>query len=119
VSSPARHPPPQAPGDDSEVYLVPRHIFRDPFRGGDNILVLCDAYEPPRVQPDGTVRPARARFTTPGPGLIEALARLPLRVPPKRPRPRRPRPCRARRSHPRPLSDLTATAPPSRLATHP
>ncbi|KIZ04228.1 glutamine synthetase [Monoraphidium neglectum] len=45
----------QAPGEDSEVYLVPRSIFKDPFRGGDNILVLCDAYEPPRVNPDGTV----------------------------------------------------------------
>lgn len=30
----------QAPGDDSEVYLVPRAIYRDPFRGGDNILVM-------------------------------------------------------------------------------
>ncbi len=30
----------QAPGDDSEVYIVPRAIYRDPFRGGDNILVL-------------------------------------------------------------------------------
>ena len=30
---------PQAPGDDSEVYLVPRAIYKDPFRGGDNILV--------------------------------------------------------------------------------
>jgi hypothetical protein len=49
----------QAPGDDSEVYLVPRAIFRDPFRGGDNILVMCDCYEPPRVKPDGTVRARR------------------------------------------------------------
>jgi hypothetical protein len=51
----------QAPGDDSEVYLVPRAIFRDPFRGGDNILVLCDAYEPPRAKPDGTVSARLAR----------------------------------------------------------
>lgn len=35
---------------------MPRHIFKDPFRGGDNILVLCDCYEPPRMNPDGTVR---------------------------------------------------------------
>ena len=47
----------QAPGHDSEVYLVPRCIFKDPFRGGDNILVMCDTYEPPRLLPDGTVTP--------------------------------------------------------------
>jgi glutamine synthetase len=38
----------QAPGDDSEVILKPRRIFRDPFRprvdGVDNILVMCDTY---------------------------------------------------------------------------
>jgi glutamine synthetase len=39
----------QAPGDDSEVFLIPRAIYRDPFRGGDNILVMCDAYEPPKA----------------------------------------------------------------------
>jgi glutamine synthetase len=46
----------QAPGDDSEVYLVPRAMYKDPFRGGDNILVMCDCYEPPKVKPDGTVQ---------------------------------------------------------------
>lgn len=45
----------QAPGDDSEVYLVPRAIYKDPFRGGDAILVMCDAYEPPKVKEDGSV----------------------------------------------------------------
>lgn len=45
----------QAPGEDSEVYLMPCAMYRDPFRGGDNILVMCDAYEPPRVNADGTV----------------------------------------------------------------
>ncbi|GBG81683.1 hypothetical protein CBR_g32678 [Chara braunii] len=34
----------QAPGEDSEVILYPQAIFRDPFRGGDNILVMCDCY---------------------------------------------------------------------------
>lgn len=36
----------QAPGDDSEVILKPRAIYRDPFRGGQHILVMCDAYTP-------------------------------------------------------------------------
>ena len=43
----------QAPGDDSEVFLIPRAIYKDPFRGGDNILVLCDAYEPPKAGEEG------------------------------------------------------------------
>lgn len=47
----------QAPGTDSEVYLIPRAIFRDPFRGGKNILVLCDCYEPPKALADGTMAP--------------------------------------------------------------
>ena len=45
----------QAPGTDSEVYLMPRAIYKDPFRGGDNILVMCDTYEPPRVKDDNSV----------------------------------------------------------------
>merc|ERR1711934_31997 len=36
----------QAPGDDSEVILKPCRIYKDPFRGGDNILVLCATYTP-------------------------------------------------------------------------
>jgi glutamine synthetase len=36
----------QAPGEDSEVIIKPCAIFPDPFRGGDNILVLCDTYTP-------------------------------------------------------------------------
>ncbi|CAI5530727.1 unnamed protein product, partial [Closterium sp. Naga37s-1] len=36
----------QAPGDDSEVILYPQAIFKDPFRGGNNILVICDCYTP-------------------------------------------------------------------------
>ncbi|XP_076921528.1 glutamine synthetase, chloroplastic-like [Bidens hawaiensis] len=34
----------QAPGEDSEVILYPQAIFKDPFRRGNNILVICDAY---------------------------------------------------------------------------
>jgi len=44
----------QAPGHDSEVFLKPRVIYKDPFRGGDNILVLCDTFEPPRIKEDGS-----------------------------------------------------------------
>eukprot|EP00178_Gracilaria_changii_P008398 TRINITY_DN25582_c0_g1_i1.p1 TRINITY_DN25582_c0_g1~~TRINITY_DN25582_c0_g1_i1.p1 ORF type:complete len:355 (-),score=58.82 TRINITY_DN25582_c0_g1_i1:81-1145(-) len=36
----------QAPGEDSEVIIVPRAVYHDPFRGGDNIIVLTDAYDP-------------------------------------------------------------------------
>uniref|UniRef100_A0A0A9DAV9 Gln2 n=1 Tax=Arundo donax TaxID=35708 RepID=A0A0A9DAV9_ARUDO len=36
----------QATGDDSEVILCPQAIFRDPFRRGKNILVICDCYAP-------------------------------------------------------------------------
>merc|ERR1719502_2493145 len=36
----------QAPGEDSEVIIKPRAIYKDPFRGGDNILVLTDTYTP-------------------------------------------------------------------------
>jgi glutamine synthetase len=42
----------QAPGKDSEVYLKPVKIYPDPFRGGKNILVLCEA-----CLPDGKLTP--------------------------------------------------------------
>ncbi|KAF8759534.1 glutamine synthetase [Rhizoctonia solani] len=34
----------QAPGHDSDVHLRPAAIFKDPFRGGKNILVLAETY---------------------------------------------------------------------------
>lgn len=42
----------QAPGDDSEVYIKPVRIYPDPFRGGKNILVLCET-----CLPDGKLTP--------------------------------------------------------------
>lgn len=41
----------QAPGDDSEVLLKPVRIFPDPFRRGDNILVLCETILPVTLKP--------------------------------------------------------------------
>jgi glutamine synthetase len=53
----------QAPGKDSEVTLVPRAIFRDPFRKGNNILVLCDTYDGEgNPLPTNTRAPAQAIF---------------------------------------------------------
>jgi len=43
----------QAPGGDSEVLLKPVAMFADPFRGGDNILVLCECVSP-KMEPIAT-----------------------------------------------------------------
>jgi len=53
----------QAPGHDSEVIIKPRAIFNDPFRGGDNILVMCDTYDKQdRPIPTNTRAPAAEAF---------------------------------------------------------
>jgi len=35
----------QSAGHDSDVYLVPRAIFKDPFRGGNNVMVLAECFD--------------------------------------------------------------------------
>ena len=47
----------QAEGKDSEVILRPQSLFNDPFRGGDNVLVMCDLY-----LPDGNPHPDNTRY---------------------------------------------------------
>ena len=68
---------------------MPQRIYKDPFRGGDNIIVMCDCYEPPRVNPDGTlapmkVRPVPAALQRGSPGVPRAGgACLPVNAPAK------------------------------------
>jgi len=53
----------QAPGHDSEVIIKPQAIFKDPFRGGDNILVICDTYNREgHPLPTNTRHPANVIF---------------------------------------------------------
>merc|ERR1712193_69647 len=43
----------QAEGHNSELFLHPKRIFKDPFRGGPHILVMCDVYNAWDGQPLG------------------------------------------------------------------
>eukprot|EP01113_Clastostelium_recurvatum_P006643 TRINITY_DN13021_c0_g2_i2.p1 TRINITY_DN13021_c0_g2~~TRINITY_DN13021_c0_g2_i2.p1 ORF type:complete len:360 (+),score=75.65 TRINITY_DN13021_c0_g2_i2:92-1171(+) len=53
----------QAPGHNSEVIIIPRAVFRDPFRGGDNVLVMTDTYDNKGVPlPTNTRHPANVIF---------------------------------------------------------
>lgn len=46
----------QAEGHFSEIIIKPRAVFKDPFRRGNNIIVMCDTY-----LPDGTPHPTNTR----------------------------------------------------------
>mmetsp|Transcript_283 Transcript_283/g.435 ORF Transcript_283/g.435 Transcript_283/m.435 type:complete len:366 (-) Transcript_283:108-1205(-) len=61
----------QAPGSDSEVIIYPQTIYADPFRGGDNIMVLCDCYKP-----DGSPIPTNTRLAC-----LEAMEKVKAHVP--------------------------------------
>lgn len=50
----------QAPTNDSEITLKPVNFYDDPFRGGDNILVLCATYR--RDVTSGELYPANTNF---------------------------------------------------------
>ncbi len=46
----------QAPGDNSDCVLEPVYVVRDPIRGGENVLVMCEVY-----LVDGTPHPSNTR----------------------------------------------------------
>ena len=54
----------QAPGDDSEVILVPKAIFKDPFRGSHHLLCMCECEDPfGNALPTNTRRAAAKIFS--------------------------------------------------------
>lgn len=46
-------PPVELATEAGEVFLRPRSMYPDPLRGGEHVLVLCDAWSPPQVRPRG------------------------------------------------------------------
>jgi glutamine synthetase len=51
-----------AAGHDSEVFLIPRAMYKDPFRQGENIMVLCDTWVPPQVKEDNSLTEMTVRI---------------------------------------------------------
>lgn len=53
----------QAPGTDSEVLIVPRALYSDPFRReGNNVLVVCDTYAPSKTELPPAPLPTNSRY---------------------------------------------------------
>lgn len=49
----------QSEGSNSDTYLNPVAMYRDPFRGGDNKLVMCDTYKANRKPTGKSTETAR------------------------------------------------------------
>jgi glutamine synthetase len=58
----------QAPGHDSDVYIRPVAMYPDPIRLGDNVLVMCETWDP-----DGT--PNKFNYRHEAARLMEANAK--------------------------------------------
>ena len=43
------------------MFLLPRAMYKDPFRKGDNILVICDTWVPPQVKEDNSLTEMEVR----------------------------------------------------------
>jgi len=48
----------QAPGSNSEILLIPRALFKDPFRGGNHCMVLAECVTPEMKPAIGNYRAA-------------------------------------------------------------
>ncbi|XP_012259096.1 glutamine synthetase 2 cytoplasmic isoform X2 [Athalia rosae] len=46
----------QAEGGNSDIYLYPVAIYRDPFRRGNNRLILCETYRPDKTPTESNKR---------------------------------------------------------------
>jgi hypothetical protein len=102
----------QASGPACELFLKPRKLFKDPFRGGDHLLVLCDTFAVSEVR--GDAMPPRRRAgrggaaPMPRPQPRPAAAPMPARA--QRALPGPARTCRARAAAPAPRGSAPRAA---------